>query len=118
MNTDTTTDTPQLKGLSSDFINELLNKHGGKNQYGPYIVKFDQSDEAGIEPADLWPTQFASKEPNTLYQGFNNAVKRAKLDDTILVKKVGDHVFLIHKERYKLLTQNGNGNGPHTDTDE
>lgn len=91
-----------MQGLNSDFISELMSSGRARNQYGPPTLEFLNSDEPGINPREVWPHLFASHKAPTLYQGFVTAVKKANLEDIILVKKKGEDVFLLHKERVTL----------------
>jgi len=102
----------EMTGLSADFISDLMAKGRTKNTYGPKLVEFIESDEAAINPAEVWPIEFSKKEASTLYQGFLGAAKKGELTDTIMVKQSDGHVFLLHKERVNLLlvpASNGNG---------
>lgn len=97
-------------GLDLDFINKLMVSGNKRNQYGPKVVDFDNSDEGGVNVVSAWP-EFAEKSPETLYQGFMNAVKKAKLEEVIFVRKHDGNVFLLHQGRVTLKAK------PATDTD-
>jgi hypothetical protein len=88
-----------ITGLSTDLIADLMASGRTRNAYGPKLNDFIESDEAAINPADVWPIEFGKKEASTLYQGFLGAAKKANLQDTILVKQSEGKVFLLHKER-------------------
>lgn len=94
-----------ITGLPPDVIAGLMAKGRTRNAYGPRVIEFCESDEAAINPADVWPLEFGGKVASTLYQGFNTAIDKAGLKDTILVKKVEDSVFLLHKDRVHVLMQ-------------
>jgi hypothetical protein len=103
-----------MKGLSPELILDLMSKGRTRNTYGPKLVEFCESDEAAINPAEVWPIEFGKKEATTLYQGFLTASKKANLTDTIMVKQSDGHVFILHKERVNIklaeqleATQNG-----------
>jgi hypothetical protein len=98
--------TTPLQGLSSEQIDELMASSRTRNAYAPRLVEFCDSDEAAVNPADVWP-EFKAKKASTLYQGFNNAVKKGQLEDTILVKLWNENVFLLHKERVAIVQANG-----------
>lgn len=95
---------PQLKGISNDLLNDILGKSRGRNQYGPYALKFLESDEPAINVAETWPI-FAKKKPATLMQGFRTAVEKANLVDVVQVKLYNENVFLLHKERVEIFQQ-------------
>lgn len=106
--------TSPMKGLSSDLINSLMANTRQRNAYGPKLVEFCESDEAAIDPAEVWPVEFGGKKATTLYQGFRNAAEKAELSDTVLIKQYDDHVFILHKDRVAIVlaeqaTTNGNG---------
>lgn len=92
-----------MKGLTSDMVANLMANTRTKNAYGPPLVEFCESDEAAINPVEVWPALFSGKKASTLYQGFRNAAEKADLTDTILVKMTDDTVFLLHKERVTIL---------------
>lgn len=94
---------PAMKGLQADVISQLMAKSRSKNTYGPKLVEFNDSDEAAINPADVWPIEFGKKEASTVYQGFLAAIKKADLTEVIMVKQSDGNVFLLHKERVGVL---------------
>lgn len=94
---------PAMKGLSADVISQLMANSRSKNTYGPKLVEFVESDEAAINPAEVWPIEFGKKESSTLYQGFLGAVKKADLAEQVMVKQSDGTVILLHKERVNLL---------------
>lgn len=94
-----------MKGLDADLIQSLMAKSRSRNTYGPKLADFVESDEAAINPAEVWPVEFGGKEATTLYQGFNLAAKKAGLTDTILVKQSDGAVFILHKERVAGLLE-------------
>lgn len=98
-----TNGTPEFKGLSASEIGALLAKSRTRNAYGPKLIEFMESDEAGINPAEVWP-EFAGKNATTLYQGFMNAAKKADppLTDVLLIKQSDENVYILHKERVAL----------------
>jgi hypothetical protein len=87
-----------VKGLTPEQIKELLGKTRNRGGYIAPLDSFMESDEAVINVVDNFP-MFSEKVASTLYQGFLNAVKKAKLEDTVRVIKSGDDVFLAHNER-------------------
>jgi hypothetical protein len=95
-----------LQGLDADFITKLMQGSRSKNVYGPKLAIFMESDEAAINPAEVWPLEFGGeKKASTLYQGFLTAAKAAKIQDQILIKQSDDSCFILHKERVAgLLT--------------
>lgn len=98
----TTPTTSNMTGLDSDFIKSLMGKSRNRNAYGPRLLEFMESDEAGINPADVWP-EFAEKQATTLYQGFMLAAKRAEVQDQLLIKQYDDKCFILHKERVAIM---------------
>lgn len=110
-------------GLSSEKITELMGAGRARNAYGPKLVTFMESDEAAINPVEVWPIEFQAKQASTLYQGFLTAVKKAGLEDQVLVKQNDGNVYLLHKERVAIALASPsitstNGNHPATDSDE
>ena len=92
-------DTNAIKGLDPKMIAELMGNSRSRNVYGPKLLTFVESDEAAINPAEVWPIDFGSKKTTALYQGFLNAAKNAELTDVVLVKQYDGGVYLLHKER-------------------
>lgn len=92
-----------IKGLTGAEIFELVGKARTKGVYGLKLLEFAQSDEAAINPADVWPLEFGSKEATTLYQGFNLAIKRAKMEDDIHILQSDGNVYILHKERVEIV---------------
>lgn len=105
-----------MKGLSPDFIMELQKNSKTKNQYGPLVLEFANSDEAAVNPREVWP-ELSEKKSAALYQGFNNALKKADLTDAILVKQTGDDVFLLHNERVRAIMAGDNADESTDDAD-
>lgn len=96
---------PKKKGsLSAEFIADLMANTRTRNQYGPKLLEFFNSDEAGINPAEAWPLEFGNKKPATLYQGFVTALNKAGEDvrSLVKIKKHKDVVFLLHTERVDI----------------
>lgn len=91
-----------MKGLSPELILKLMAKGRSRNTYGPKLIEFVESDEAAINPREVWPVEFTGKEASTLYQGFRTATNKANLVDTIEVKQSDGEVFLLHKARVEL----------------
>lgn len=89
---------PALKGLDMTKINELLSNTRTKGAYEAPLKSFVESDELAICVTDNYP-MFAGKEPSTLYQGFTNTAKKLELTEAVMVKRIGDGVFLFHNER-------------------
>lgn len=100
-----------MGALPPEVIAELMGKARTRNAYGPKLVAFDESDDAGINPAEVWPVEFGQKKPATLLQGFRTAITKANLQDKIEVKLSDDNVFLLHKERVAVVLAELNGNG-------
>lgn len=94
-----------MKGaLTPDMIEAILGKSRSRNVYGPKLLEFvNESDEAGINPREAWPTEFKSKQASTMYQGFMKAVNEADLTETVLIKQSDGEVFILHKQRMALL---------------
>lgn len=93
---------PEMKGLSADFIATLMANTRTRNAYGPKLLEFVESDEAAINPRDVWFAEFGAKQSGTMYQGFMKAAKDAKLTDTIRISQVDGEVFILHTERVSL----------------
>jgi hypothetical protein len=93
---------PVLKGLSISEVRDLLSKGKSRNIYGPCVLEFINSDEAGVNPREAWPINFETTKASAMYQSFNKAVKDANLEDVVQVKQHDSECFLIHKERYAL----------------
>lgn len=111
-----------MKGLPDEFINELMATSRSRNVYGPKLLDFCESDEAAINPAEVWPIEFGNKKATTLYQGFRNAAEKADLQEVVMIKQSDDAVFILHKERVSVLMaanadQSENGNGEDADTE-
>lgn len=96
-----------IKGLSQDFINDLLADSRTRNQYAPKLVEFLESDEMGINPVEIWPGEFKNKKPATLYQGFVNALNKAdeSVQDKVRVLKREDSVFLLNKQLLTIASE-------------
>lgn len=92
-----------IKGISNDLLADLYANSRTRNMYGPYTLKFLESDEAGIIPAETWPIEFGGKKATTLMQGFRNAVEKAGLQDVVQVRLYNDTVFLLNKERVEVV---------------
>lgn len=107
--------TANMVGLSPELIANLMGKSRTKNAYGPKVLEFADSDEAAINPKEVWAVELGQKNPATLYQGFNNAINKAGLKDTIALRRDGEDVFLLHTERVNLaiaeLTASASANG-------
>lgn len=102
-----------MKGLDNDLIKSLMGSTRTRNMYGPKLLEFMDSDEAAINPADVWPLEFGTKNTTTVYQGFLNAAKAAEVSDLIWIKQKDGQVYILHRERAILAAQSTN-----TDTDE
>jgi hypothetical protein len=90
--------TPTLKGLDITKINELLSNTRTKGAYEAPLKSFVESDEVAISVTDNYP-MFAGKELSTLYQGFTNSAKKLELTDEVMVKRIGEGVYLFHNGR-------------------
>ena len=89
-------------GLSNDAIAALMAKSRNRGVYGIRLTEFVESDEAAVDVAETW-MEFAGKDATTLYQGFRNAVQKAKLDEKILVKNSDGKCFLLNMERVAVV---------------
>jgi hypothetical protein len=92
-----------MEGISNDLIAELLAKGRTRNQYGPKLLEFCESDEAAINPRDVWPIEFGNKNTSTMYQGFRKAMIDGKLEDILQISQLNDEMFILHKERVALV---------------
>lgn len=97
-----------MKGLDLTDIQALMATSRSRNTYGPKLMEFIESDEAAIDVAEVWPTEFGGKESTTLYQGFTLAARKAEVADTVAIKNSDGHCYILHNERVKLISQNGN----------
>lgn len=91
-----------MTGLSADKIAELLAGRQ-RGQYEPKLEEFLSSDEAGIDPRQVWPLEFGKKEASSIYQGFNTARKKLETPDVIRITRQENEVFILHVERAALL---------------
>jgi hypothetical protein len=89
-------------GLPPELIEKLMGESRQRNTYGPKLLDFINSDEAGINPAEAWPLEFGKKNASTLYQGFLTAAKKAEVADQIRILQNDGSVFILHKERAGL----------------
>lgn len=85
--------------LDTDAIKNLMGKSRARNAYGPKLMIFVESDDAAIDPAVVWPVEFAEKKDSTLYQGFNTAIKKAELEGIVKAMASDGKVYLMHLER-------------------
>jgi hypothetical protein len=97
-----------FKGLDPSMIEKLMGESRQRNTYGPKLVEFIASDEAGINPAEAWPLEFGKKNASTLYQGFLTAAKKAEVADQIRILQNDGSVFILHKERAGLAVEEAN----------
>jgi hypothetical protein len=88
----------KLKGLSPDLVAKLLSEGRGRNQYQPRLAQFMESDEPGVDPKEEW-AEFRGKKATTLYQGFRTAAEAAGVLDDIIIRKVENDLFILHKAR-------------------
>ena len=95
----------EFKGLDASMIKSLMAQSRSRDTYGPKLLEFVESDEAGINPRDVWPLEFGEKKSSALYQGFNTAVKSAKLGEVVRVLQRDDNVFLLHNERMRVMVE-------------
>lgn len=98
----TDTNTLSGKGLPPELITKLMSE-SRTAAYGPRLLEFVESDEAGINPREAWPVEFKGKTATAIYQSFKGAVKKASLQDMITVIKREDDVFLMHNERVAAI---------------
>lgn len=94
-----------MKGLPPELIAKLVANSRSRGVYPAKLDEFNSSDEAAINPREVWPVEFGGKEATSLYQGFLNAAKKhdPPLNDVITVKKDGEDVFLMHNERVQAV---------------
>lgn len=97
-------------GLSQDLIANLLANTRTRNAYGPKLVEFLDSDEAGVNPVEVWP-EFAGKKATTLYQGFRLAAEKASLTEQLLIKLSEETVFILNKEKVAVMLAERQQNG-------
>jgi hypothetical protein len=91
---------PAMKGLPTELIAELMASGRKRNAYGPKLLDwYSNSDEPAINVREVWALEFGKAKATTLYQGFMLAAKAAEIQDNIIVKRLEDEVFLLHKER-------------------
>jgi hypothetical protein len=90
-------------GLSAEDIERLMGESRQRNTYGPKLLDFLNSDEAGINPAEAWPLEFGKKNASTLYQGFLTAAKKAEVADQIRILQNDGKVFILHVERAGIV---------------
>jgi len=95
-------DTP-IKGLPQDMIATLMGNTRSRNAYGPKLMAFIESDEAAINPSEVWPVEIGQKKATAIYQGFLNAAKAAEVTDVVLVKQYDGGVYLLHRERANIM---------------
>jgi hypothetical protein len=96
-----TTNGSGIKGLDVTQLKTLMSQRS-RNMYAPKLVEIENSDEAGVNVVEQWPTEFSDKKASTVYQGFRNAIIKAHLEDTFEVKQSDEQVYLLHKERVAL----------------
>jgi len=102
----TSTNGKTLAGvLDLDQITELLAKGRTRGLYEAKLGEFVESDEPAINVAETWPIELGKKPATTLYQGFNNLLNKNDLKETIEVKQADGNVYLLHKDRVKLLRE-------------
>jgi hypothetical protein len=92
-------DATKFVGLSSEEIDNLLG--GGRlpaETYENIFQKFLGSDEPAVWIKQTWKI-VEKKEASTLYQAFNKEIKKAGLEDKVLVKRSDEDVALLHLER-------------------
>jgi len=119
-------------GLSNAEIQALYAKKRTKGLYEDCMTELLEGDEPGVNPAETWPLHFGTitvvetnedgtpkldengekvtkKEPKksatTIYQGFNNAVKKLNLTNDIDVIQRDGAVFIMVKTRVTPILQ-------------
>src|SRR5262245_61537901 len=92
-----------LKGLDAARIAELRKGRRARNVYGPRLVDFMESDEAGVIPAETWPLDFEGKNASSIYQSFRKAAKDLDILDDLDIGQNDGTVFILHKERAAAL---------------
>lgn len=92
-------------GLDKDQIAALYAGRRVKGLYQVRTVEFHDSDELGVDPMEQWEMDFGSKSPVTVFQGFRNAVEKGGLTDVIDVIQRDGKVYLLHRERCGMTTE-------------
>lgn len=92
---------PEMKGLDNDFITQLLGKSRTRNAYGPKLLLFLESDEAAINPKEVFP-EFKNKNTSTVYQGFNNAMKNSDIEGVEIRQSDGE-VYILNTQKVALM---------------
>ena len=83
--------------LTPERIAELKGASRQRGVYTAELKKFAEGDEAGVQ-VDLSNGTFESKNPNTVMQGFRNAVTKMELTETVNVILNEDNVYLIRRD--------------------
>jgi hypothetical protein len=96
-------DNGHTKGaIGLDFIDSLMAKSRSRGAYQPKLEFFaTETDEPAINVREQWEAEFGSKTAEALAQSFNSWIKKADLEDVIVVRKDEDDVYLIHLQRYQ-----------------
>jgi len=98
--------TVEVPGLMSD--DEILAAYAGKSTRGIYEIRtleWNASDEAGVEPAKMWPMDFGDKTVSALVQSFRNAIAKHELTETVELVQRDGRVFLFNTERVRLIRE-------------
>jgi hypothetical protein len=107
--------------LSKDKIKMLYQTRRVKGLYEDKLGEFIESDEAAINPYEVWPFEFpqyvakhtedgveveaTGKSPTTVYQGFRNAANKlpeALSSDIDVIQRDGE-VYVCLKSRVELV---------------
>lgn len=85
----------------------ILALYTNRRKKGMYVERLDQayndSDEAGIDPAEDWPLDFANKVASTMYQGFRNAAETLGIEDKVEIMNRDGHVFILFTDRVNVI---------------
>jgi hypothetical protein len=100
-----TASTKTMVPMTLEEIEELMGKGRIKGVYEAKLPIFIESDDPAIDVAETWPLEFGKKQASTLYQGFNNLVNKLDLKDTIMVKRDGERVVLVHLGRVQAMRE-------------
>ena len=79
-----------LTPISAEKIQEVQAKARKRGEYAELLQELLEAEEVQGTQVDL-----EGKNAATVYQGFNNAIKSAKVQELVRVVRSGDEVFLI-----------------------
>ena len=106
--------------ISKEKLAELYANKRTKGVYEAKLSIFLESDEPGVDPAEDWPLEFTTIDPEskerkpknatTLYQGFRNAAEKLGVlfsaenpEGVIDVVQRDGSVFVIHTKRAAVV---------------